>query len=71
MSSDGTCRQTTPVLPYRPLRGPIFAQRLPKVGKALAQAIIPELEAGSALPLQHDSSTNNLIRRYRKMKGAP
>ncbi|MGC8521563.1 MAG: glucose-6-phosphate isomerase [Steroidobacteraceae bacterium] len=42
-----------------------------ELGKALAQAIIPELEAGSALPLQHDSSTNNLIRRYRKMKGAP
>ena len=42
-----------------------------ELGKALAQAIIPELEAKSALALQHDSSTNNLIRRYRKMKGAP
>ncbi len=42
-----------------------------ELGKALAQAIIPELEAGSAPPLQHDSSTNNLIRRYRKMKSEP
>ncbi len=42
-----------------------------ELGKALAQAIIPELEAGAEPPLRHDSSTNNLIRRYRKMKGAP
>jgi len=40
------------------------------LGKALAQAIIPELESAAAPPLEHDSSTNNLIRRYRKMKGA-
>jgi glucose-6-phosphate isomerase len=42
-----------------------------ELGKALAQAIIPELE-GPAAPavLRHDSSTNNLIRRYRRMKGS-
>jgi glucose-6-phosphate isomerase len=40
-----------------------------ELGKALAQRIIPEL--GSRKPrLGHDSSTNNLIRRYRKLKGA-
>ena len=38
-----------------------------ELGKALAQRIIPELEA-SAPELKHDSSTNNLIRRYRKLK---
>ena len=42
-----------------------------ELGKALAQAIIPELESPAAPKLEHDSSTNNLIRRYRKMKGAP
>jgi glucose-6-phosphate isomerase len=41
-----------------------------ELGKALAQAIIPELESPAAPTLKHDSSTNNLIRRYRKMKGA-
>jgi glucose-6-phosphate isomerase len=40
-----------------------------ELGKALAQAIIPELESPTAPALTHDSSTNNLIRRYRKMKG--
>jgi glucose-6-phosphate isomerase len=40
-----------------------------ELGKALAQAIIPELESPTDPPLGHDSSTNNLIRRYRKMKG--
>jgi glucose-6-phosphate isomerase len=39
-----------------------------ELGKALAQAIVPELESPSAPRLGHDSSTNNLIRRYRKMK---
>jgi glucose-6-phosphate isomerase len=39
-----------------------------ELGKALAQKIIPELEASSEPDLQHDSSTNNLIRRYRQMK---
>ena len=41
-----------------------------ELGKALAQRIIPELENKNAPKLAHDSSTNNLIRRYRKMKGA-
>jgi len=39
-----------------------------ELGKALAQRIIPELETPSELELKHDSSTNNLIRRYRQMK---
>jgi glucose-6-phosphate isomerase len=39
-----------------------------ELGKVLAQRIIPELEAKTEPPLKHDSSTNNLIRRYRKMK---
>ena len=41
-----------------------------ELGKALAQRIIPELESEASSKLKHDSSTNNLIRRYRKMKGA-
>jgi glucose-6-phosphate isomerase len=40
-----------------------------ELGKALAQAILPELESPTTPVLRHDSSTNNLIRRYRKMKG--
>ncbi|HEU5352140.1 MAG TPA: glucose-6-phosphate isomerase [Terracidiphilus sp.] len=40
-----------------------------ELGKALAQRIIPELESASEPALSHDSSTNNLIRRYRKAKG--
>ncbi len=39
-----------------------------ELGKALAQAIIPELEAADDSALNHDSSTNSLIRRYRRMK---
>jgi glucose-6-phosphate isomerase len=39
-----------------------------ELGKALAQRIIPELETSSEPELKHDSSTNNLIRRYRQMK---
>ena len=41
-----------------------------ELGKALAQRIIPELESATAPKLEHDSSTNALIRRYRKLKGA-
>ena len=41
-----------------------------ELGKVLAQRIIPELEGKSEPKLGHDSSTNNLIRRYRKLKGA-
>ena len=40
-----------------------------ELGKALAQRIIPELEKPEEPALAHDSSTNNLIRRYRHMKG--
>jgi glucose-6-phosphate isomerase len=40
-----------------------------ELGKALAQRIIPEVESATE-PLAHDSSTNNLIRRYRKLKQA-
>ena len=36
-----------------------------ELGKVLAQRIIPELENKSDPSLNHDSSTNNLIRRYR------
>ena len=41
-----------------------------ELGKVLAQRIIPEVEGQSEPSLGHDSSTNNLIRRYRKLKGA-
>jgi glucose-6-phosphate isomerase len=41
-----------------------------ELGKALAQRIIPELESATEPKLDHDSSTNALIRRYRKIKGA-
>jgi glucose-6-phosphate isomerase len=39
-----------------------------ELGKVLAQRIIPELDGGPELSLGHDSSTNNLIRRYRTLK---
>jgi glucose-6-phosphate isomerase len=39
-----------------------------ELGKVLAQRIIPELESGEETELKHDSSTNALIRRYRKHK---
>jgi len=41
-----------------------------ELGKVLAQRIIPELESPTEPKLNHDSSTNNLIRRYRKLKTA-
>ena len=40
-----------------------------ELGKALAQRIIPELEDAADPKLSHDSSTNNLIRHYRSVKG--
>ncbi|HEY3719248.1 MAG TPA: glucose-6-phosphate isomerase [Roseiarcus sp.] len=40
-----------------------------ELGKALAQRIIPQLEDIAEPKLEHDSSTNNLIRRYRNAKG--
>ena len=42
-----------------------------ELGKALAQRIIPQLEGPTEPKLEHDSSTNALIRRYRKLKGSP
>jgi glucose-6-phosphate isomerase len=39
-----------------------------ELGKVLAQRIIPELENVAEPVLNHDSSTNTLIRRYRKLK---
>ena len=39
-----------------------------ELGKVLAQRIIPELESRAEPALNHDSSTNNLIRRYRRFK---
>jgi len=40
-----------------------------QLGKVLAQRIVPELESPAAPELKHDSSTNNLIARYRQLKG--
>ncbi len=39
-----------------------------ELGKVLAQRIVPELEGKAKPELKHDSSTNTLIERYRKMK---
>jgi hypothetical protein len=41
-----------------------------ELGKILAQRIIPELESKAQPALGHDSSTNCLINRYRKLKEA-
>ncbi|MBV8355974.1 MAG: glucose-6-phosphate isomerase, partial [Candidatus Eremiobacteraeota bacterium] len=41
-----------------------------ELGKVLAQRIIPELEPAAGAPLKHDSSTNALIARYRRLKKA-
>jgi glucose-6-phosphate isomerase len=41
-----------------------------ELGKVLAKRIIPELESQEEPKLDHDSSTNTLIRRYRKYKTA-
>jgi glucose-6-phosphate isomerase len=39
-----------------------------ELGKVLAQRIVPELESKTPPKLKHDSSTNTLIRHYRKLK---
>jgi glucose-6-phosphate isomerase len=39
-----------------------------ELGKALAKAIVPELQAAGEPELGHDSSTNALIRRYRQAR---
>jgi glucose-6-phosphate isomerase len=41
-----------------------------ELGKVLAQRIIPELESVAEPKLTHDSSTNNLIRKYRELRKA-
>src|SRR5271155_5623676 len=41
-----------------------------ELGKVLAQRIVPELGSKTEPKLEHDSSTNALIRRYRKLKSA-
>ncbi len=41
-----------------------------ELGKVLAGRIIPELDSASKAPLQHDTSTNALIRRYRTNREA-
>jgi glucose-6-phosphate isomerase len=42
-----------------------------ELGKALAKRIIPELQSQDQPKLDHDSSTNALIKRFRKMKARP
>ena len=41
-----------------------------ELGKVLAERIVPELESAGEPKLQHDSSTNALIRYYLRLKGA-
>jgi glucose-6-phosphate isomerase len=41
-----------------------------ELGKVLAQRIVPELESKEEPALAHDTSTNNLIHRYRMLKSA-
>jgi glucose-6-phosphate isomerase len=40
-----------------------------ELGKALAKRILPELGSAEEPVLAHDSSTNTLIRRYRRLRG--
>jgi glucose-6-phosphate isomerase len=47
-----------------------FDQWGAELGKALAQRVIPELEVVKEPELDHDSSTNTLIRRYRSLREA-
>ena len=42
-----------------------------ELGKVLAQRIVPELESSADPALAHDSSTNALIRRYRRLRDGP
>ncbi len=39
-----------------------------ELGKVLAQRVLPELDIASDAPLEHDSSTNALIERYRQLR---
>jgi glucose-6-phosphate isomerase len=45
----------------------LFDQWGVELGKVLAQRIVPELESKTEPVLAHDSSTNNLIRRFRSV----
>jgi len=40
-----------------------------ELGKVLAERVTPELESIGEPPLRHDSSTDALIRRYRRLRG--
>jgi glucose-6-phosphate isomerase len=40
-----------------------------ELGKVLAMRIVPELGSAAPPDLRHDSSTNTLIRRYRRLRG--
>jgi glucose-6-phosphate isomerase len=42
-----------------------------ELGKDLAQQIVPELESTNEPQLTHDSSTNSLVRQYRKFRKSP
>ena len=42
-----------------------------ELGKMLAQRTIPELESADEPTLAHDSSTNALVRRYRRVRATP
>ncbi len=44
-------------------------QRGVELGTELAERVLPEIEAGDEPELSHDSSTNALVRRFRKMRG--
>jgi glucose-6-phosphate isomerase len=39
-----------------------------ELGKALANKILPELDDGNDVPLNHDSSTNALIKRFKELQ---
>jgi glucose-6-phosphate isomerase len=41
-----------------------------ELGKVLAARTIPELSSAKEPALSHDSSTNTLIRRYRRLKAS-
>jgi glucose-6-phosphate isomerase len=48
-----------------------FDQWGAELGRELAERIIPELESTEEPKLEHDSSTNTLIRRYREFRQEP
>ena len=48
----------------------LFDQWGVELGKVLANKIVPELKSGEEPTLSHDSSTNDLIRRFRQWRRA-